>query len=822
MKHKKKKQHSARPSGARQPARPSSVAPAKLEQILSEAQRLIDARQPAQAIELLTPLLADRAASRSPGLHLALGHAHAIGGDAWTAAAELERAMDLSQEQGLWLPLATLYLELELNAHALHAFQHALKLGLAPEPEIREVMAELETAVRDVARGLDLTLGQVEKGLLALEKGQQALAANNYAAATVSNRQAIRLLGDWSPPHNNLALALFFDGQPAEALAETERVLARQPHNVQALANAVRFLAWTGREAEARAAWAKLAAINPADDADRFKMAEAAAVLDDDERVYALLQPLASSRQPRMGSTMMLYLAVAEANLGKRAARNRLRELSEIFPGVADYLAALEAGRPGPGWASRFAYVHSTDMIPGRRMQEFIDLMAGRDNMSSRRFAQLIARFAARFPQITLVAEKIIWEESQPTVGIACLAAIDTPAAHAALRRFGLSQAGDDQARMDALCALSEAGAIGPDEMLLVWQKGEWREVKLRTTEITEEARSPYVPKVADLLNKGTVAIQQNDYERAVRLFRQAIELEPGAKEAYNNLAAIHARQGDHEKAKEMCRAALDIDPLYVFPRCNLASYLIGDGDLEGAEAMLAPLAVVTRMHPQDMAFYSYTQARVLIEMEEFDQARNLLQTALQVAPDYEPAQELLQHLEMRTRLLSGWHGFFEAQHKRERARRFRLQAKLTTPDPSVAETLGLHSKEVLTAMARQVLPGGGWSALKKAKLLDAIAAGLENPDNVAAMAGDLEDAERAALRQVLDRGGTMPWVEFQAAYDDDLEESPYWQYHEPETVMGRLRRAGLLVETTVAGELLVAVPDPLRPILRRVLEARG
>ena len=43
------------------------------------------------------------------------------------------------------------------------------------------------------------------------------------------------------------------------------------------------------------------------------------------------------------------------------------------------------------------------------------------------------------------MAEKLIWEDEQVQVGIGLLAAIDTPAAHAALRRFGLSQAGDDE-----------------------------------------------------------------------------------------------------------------------------------------------------------------------------------------------------------------------------------------------------------------------------------------------------------------------------------------------------------------------------------------
>jgi len=59
-----------------------------------------------------------------------------------------------------------------------------------------------------------------------------------------------------------------------------------------------------------------------------------------------------------------------------------------------------------------------------------------------------------------------------------------------------------------------------------------------------------------------------------------------------------------------------------------------------------------------------------------------------------------------------------------------------------------------------------------------------------------------------------MPWAEFDARYGNDLKESPYWNYHEPQTLMGRLRLYGLLVEATVEGELFVAVPFDLRRLL--------
>ena len=63
-----------------------------------------------------------------------------------------------------------------------------------------------------------------------------------------------------------------------------------------------------------------------------------------------------------------------------------------------------------------------------------------------------------------------------------------------------------------------------------------------------------------------------------------------------------------------------------------------------------------------------------------------------------------------------------------------------------------------------------------------------------------------------------MPWDDFDAAYDNDLDESRYWQWHEPETVMGRLRMCGLLVEAKVDGELLDRHPRQSAPAWPRVL----
>ena len=96
----------------------------------------------------------------------------------------------------------------------------------------------------------------------------------------------------------------------------------------------------------------------------------------------------------------------------------------------------------------------------------------------------------------------------------------------------------------------------------------------------------------------------------------------------------------------------------------------------------------------------------------------------------------------------------------------------------------------------------------------------LENftPPYSSTVVKKLSEEEQEALRTVLGQGGQMVWEDFDARYGNDLEESRYWQWHTPETTMGRLRLRGFLVEATVGDELHIVVPVDLREGLRGVL----
>jgi tetratricopeptide (TPR) repeat protein len=799
-------------------------------EILERADDLLDQDRAAEAVALLEPVVAKY--PRLADAHYLLGYAYSQTGRPWGGIVDIERALALGGDRRQAVPLVRLYAMVGLRVHFLRTYRRA-RIWLRDQPSfdtIQEAISLTEEDIAEMAEELGLSVRRMEEGLYHMEEGELGLQQNDWAASIAASRRAVRYLGDWPPPHNNLSMALFYSGQPEDAIAEVRRVLSVMPNNIHALGNGIRFLALAGREDEAKELWAQLRTIET-DKVDlQTKMAEAAATLGLDEDVYRLMSSIDQEElDDELGRGLDLggrrLLAIAEANLGRRGARRKLEALKGTHPVVDEVLAALVAGRPGPGWSDRYPYYYSGDLMLHEQLEALLDLLNQHKAVGDERTRRDLQRFAQRYPQAVLAAEKLIWEEDMVDSGLLVLRLLDTPETRAALRRFGLSQAGQDEQRLEALQVLVEAGEIGADEPLRVWLRGQWQEIVMRQLEIADGPGQELAPAAAELIVEATEADLEGDDERAEALYYRVLELEPRSKVAYANLGTIYVQRGEVERGKEMLRSALEVDPLYVHARCNLALLLLDDEDIEAAEAMLAPLGQVTRFHPEEMAFYSYLQARIHVAREEFDAARNLLEMSLDVVPDFEPSQDLLERIEFGDRLRAmgeqfsaSLHRMQERSRRRSQTKRLRLQRELTTPAPGLGQALPLYTKNALTAMARIVMPRGGWSALNKAPLIERIVERLLDPEELARVVADLDEAPRAALREVVEAGGTMPWAEFDTRYDNDLDESPDWDWHSPQTVMGQLRLHGLLVETTVDGEVRVAVPAELRAPLSEIL----
>jgi hypothetical protein len=370
---------------------------------------------------------------------------------------------------------------------------------------------------------------------------------------------------------------------------------------------------------------------------------------------------------------------------------------------------------------------------------------------------------------------------------------------------------------MRAAHTLVELGAYDPDTPVRFWQGGKWREVYVRHWVVVDEPDTEYDPDVADMVNEAVGLTQEGKLEEAEKLYRRALKRDPSVKEAWGNLGAMAIWAGDQETAEKHLSRALEVDPLYPFAVCNLAMLRINENRLDEAHELLQPLSTRTRFTHQEMIYYMRVQARLALLEKEYEAARHSLEYILELVPDDEDAQQQLAHLDLLSLAdrFSDWTAEYRA---RARLRWEKRRAKtILTPDSNLAEGMVQFTKDVLVGMTH-ALGITGISGKRKAEMFDYIVDWLSDPDAAAYILPDLTTEDRAALRYVLDAGGWVSWEAFSQRHGDDSEESPYWNYHQPETVMGRLRVRGLLVEGTMDGEAIILVPRDLREPLTRLL----
>jgi tetratricopeptide (TPR) repeat protein len=792
----------------------------QLDKAIRRAEKLANAGRLDEAIELLEPFC--DSSPHDPRIYVALGIILTQRGDMWRAMKAFEQATSLTDDPELCIPLGMTYLENELYGLALHSFRRSLvelRLESAVETEIRRVVSDLEEDVEILAGHLHLSQHEVERGLFHLAEGNRALRDGDYHRCVAANEEAVRFLGTWPPPLNNLSVGLFFEGAPDAAISTSRQVLAHDAENVQALSNLIRFLYWSGRDVDAREVWKRLKVLPTLDADDVNKKAEAAEVLGDDEAVYDLLHWKEESLDETLSLNEELSLAVAEANLGRREARWRLERLSEFSPVAEMYLTAVKEGRPGPGWASRFPYFTSFDMLPPEKMLELIELAEQESDVPDEAFYGAKRRFLKGFPQLIMVAEKLIWEEDLIESGVEILFFLSTPAAFAALRRFGLSQAGDDDARLDVLARLVEAGEIEPDSKLRVWLRGEWREIQVSSDDNQAGSAQQVSDQVSQLLQQAKAAFDVDDLNRTEELLWEILQLDSTIAVAWSNLGLVHIVRQEVDQAKEMWRKALEVDPMAVPTRCHLATVHVQEGDVEGAETWIEPLNKLVRWEPKELAQYQVARARIMLMKRDYEGAEDALNMALEADPDHEPAVDLLGWLRVSILVQGSFASLQEGMEKRQRSARRLLQNKLTLSDPTLAEVLPLYTRDMLDGMSRIIVPQGSRrSGLRKAELVELNRNTLVSRDTLERLVAGLSEVESSAMRDVLKLGGAMPWAEFDRVYGNDEAESPYWNARSPQTTMGRLRARALLAEVTVGGELLLVVPLELRDMLVEIL----
>jgi tetratricopeptide (TPR) repeat protein len=123
---------------------------------------------------------------------------------------------------------------------------------------------------------------------------------------------------------NNLALAYFYAGNVDQAIAETEKILAVEPHNIHARCNLAVFYFQQEQPVKVAKEIAYLQKVIPFEDDYVYKLALTLGMLGDHELAYSHLKRLL--RHDAMDDYQIIYMAgVAAANSG------RLREALQLW-----------------------------------------------------------------------------------------------------------------------------------------------------------------------------------------------------------------------------------------------------------------------------------------------------------------------------------------------------------------------------------------------------------------------------------------------------------------------------------------------------------
>lgn len=724
--------------------------------------------------------------------------------------------------------LGMLYYDRDWMSHALRILRKARDMGdWLPESMVTEIdhlIEEAEAYIRNEAEKAGVSFKRMDEALHVAEQGERALSEGEHRQAARYFHRAYELMPEWPELRAHEALSLFTSGSEKEAIRAAEFVLEKKPDSVRALSYLIHFHIARQEMEQARVYEERLRAL-PLKDANDLELAiNAYGLLNDDATLVSFCTTQRRYLKD-LSPAALIILGSAAANQGDaKLARRMWRRAEEAgLPAeiIAPYRRALENGEPGPGIANRYPTVNLPSLISPHLLTEFFALTSelnqaeeDEDEAEIRRARRKIEGFVARTPRLLQAATQLLWEQPQPIVGLDTLFAIGSPAAIAEIERLAFGQVGPLNLRVRAAEMLMDLGALDPERPVRIWDEkiGEWRHMRPRWSIVEASEPLTLPPELRLLIDQGLEAAHRQEWDVAAEKMEAALALDPNQPVLHHNLAVVLHVLGKASEAIAHLNRALEIDPDYVFARCALAlQYLSQDPqDIPAAQALLEPILEVPALTEEEMVYYHRALAQLAMAKERYGEAREYLDIALDIDPDNEVLRAQSDELWYQEML----HSPFWAKIREQREAKYRLPIHREAP---LAECLSRFPRETLLAMARNT-PIPRPYKMRKAELLQAVAAQLLQPAVLGSIVADLSETERLALRDVLEAGGMLSWDVFTNRYGNDLDESDDWSWHPPKTVMGRLRMFGLLSPGTVGDQFVVLVPLELRRLLPPLL----
>jgi Flp pilus assembly protein TadD len=634
-KKKKKKPPIRRPRG-----RP--VLSGKLEAQLDKAENLIRRKQWAEANDLLATLQQQH--PRQPDV-LALRLELAVQThDFRTHQAVCRRLIELRPDDAeLHMLLAGSYLATERPALALRTFQDFLKRwpNHPDAAEARRIIADVEPNFRQLLASIGLD------GADALQLGawhEEIQVHLEWGEFAEVRRVAERLLTarpQFVPALNNLAESFAQEADYAQAAQTARRVLALGANNVHALANLTRYLYLSGQASEAEETAARLRTLTPSRSDEWVKVVQTLSCLGDDAGVEEMARRARESgklSETDMAAYAEHLVGVAAYRQGREAdARRHWKTALRHRPGFDLAQANLDDLRQ-PADKRHAAWPFEIDRWLPRNLQEALaqQLKRSEGAKRDRSAAKRAVDFLRKHPHVEKLLP-ILLDRGDPagrTWALKLAQLAGTPALHAALRDFALSQRGPDEQRLEASRAAQEADVF-PSGLVRMWMGGEWREVLLLSFEITEEPQRKHSPEVEELAYQAHEALFAEEGGRAESFLRRALELEPDKPDLLNNLAAAYMLQGRIDEGEQLIRQIHARFPDYFFGTIGAARLAVNAGQLDEATALLRPLLERKKFHTSEFTALAMAEIQLQLARGEREGARSWLQLWENTVPDH-------------------------------------------------------------------------------------------------------------------------------------------------------------------------------------------
>jgi tetratricopeptide (TPR) repeat protein len=597
--------------------------------------------------------------------------------------------------------------------------------------------------------------------------------------------------------HNNLALTAFVQGRIEEAIRIQQNILEKVPiDNLFGMCNLVHFYLTAGRVAEAEAL---------ADDILRRPAHDCSAIAKQCETLARLGRHKdildAVRRYKGDSDAWTFYFAgIAAANLGlyDRALDylQRVGRREMLSPRAARCLNRIKAGYGPDTIDGNWPYFEPQEIMP----LEVFDTLLRRAEEGEAAEARLMKN-PILIDMITALFN-MSGGTGKDQALIELLGRLEHPRAADLLRRIAEGTFGSDDFRLSAVRALAEKGLWNNESSPKVWIKGQWTHLKPQQMIITTEAETASIPEdIYPLYEKALLTLKRRRWEEGEKLWRDFLVKAPQFQPAYHNLAVALIQQGRDSEAETLLRKAMELDPSYLFAPSTLAVLYVRQARIEEARALLDAIVVPDKVHPAALGSYFAAQVQVAAAEGNMKKATSLLETALQMVPDDPAIMELRKDFKI-ARTAGKTLAKMNKEMERLKLRRRRRVLSLGAP---LADCYGAYSETELLGMARAI--GLELKAPASRSALSALCEALGNRETVRAVLQSLRPEEAAAFREVADAGGRMDYEIFTRAHGADADDEFGW-HHPPQSLLGRLKCLGLLVEATVDRRPSVFIPS--------------